>query len=155
MKGPVLPALILDSPHTTPSPPLMMAARMSPQVRNSPTPPSSTSPLLRQVKFYGSSSTLGSGVSFGSSASVYSAAGGKGNYDISGEVLLGISHVGGHLEVKVGRARYLAAGNKQGYSNPYIKTYLLPDRSRTTKQKTSIKKKTLNPVYNEVFKVGL
>lgn len=150
-KGPAPPALILD--YTTPS----LAARMSPHLHNSVTPPSSASPLLRQVKFHGSSSTLGSAVSFGSSASIYSAAGGKGDYDISGEVLLSISHVGGlaggHLAVMVGRARYLAAGNKQGYSNPYIKTYLLPDMSRSTKQKTSVKKKTLNPVYNEVFKV--
>ena len=72
--------------------------------------------------------------------------------------MLGITYVGsdagGHLEVKVCRARYLAAGNKQGYSNSYVKTYLLPDKARSTKQKTSVKKKSLNPVYNEVLKVG-
>lgn len=92
-------------------------------------------------------------MSVGSSASLYSAAGGKGDYAISGEVLLAIMHVGGQLEVKVCRARYLAASNKQGYSNAYIKTYLLPDKTRSTKLKTSVKKKCLNPVYNEVLKV--
>lgn len=146
------PVPSVDSSRITPSPPLK-AARVSPYLR-SPTPPSA-SPLLKQTKFHGSVSTLGSAVSFGSSFSVYTAAGGKeGNYDISGEVLLGVAYVDNHLEVKVGRARYLAPG-KQGYSNPYVKTYLLPDKNRSTKQKTSIMKKTLNPVYNEVLKVGL
>lgn len=152
-KGPVPPTLILsDPPRTTPSPPLRAAARMSPRLHSSPTPPPSSYPLLKQMTFHGSSSTLGSAMS---SASLYSAAGGKGEYDISGEILLGVTHSGGHLEVKVGRARYLAAGNKHGYSNAYVKTYLLPDKNRSTKLKTSVKKKTLNPVYNEVLKVSV
>uniref|UniRef100_A0A8C6NI10 Synaptotagmin-like protein 4 n=1 Tax=Nothobranchius furzeri TaxID=105023 RepID=A0A8C6NI10_NOTFU len=37
-------------------------------------------------------------------------------------------------------------------SNPYVKCYLLPDKSRQSKRKTSIKKKTTNPVYNETLK---
>lgn len=70
--------------------------------------------------------------------------------------MLGITYVErGQLEVNVCRARYLAAGSKQGYSNSYVKTYLLPDKARGTKQKTSVKKKTLNPVYNEVLKVSV
>lgn len=150
-----LPALILSNvPRTTSSPPPRPGGRVSPHLRSTPTPPPSPSPLLQHMKFHGSTSTLGSAVSFGSSLSLYSAAGGKGDYSISGEILLGISHVAGQLEVKVGRARYLAAGNKQGYSNAYVKTYLLPDKTRSTKLKTKVKKKTLNPVYNEVLKVS-
>ena len=109
--------------------------------------------MLAHTRLHGSSSTLGSAISF-DSLSMYSSAGGKGTYDITGEILLAVTHVEGRLEVRVGRARYLAAGNKQGYSSSYVKTYLLPDKNRSTKLKTSIKKKTLNPVYNEVLKVG-
>ena len=51
------------------------------------------------------------------------------------------------------KARGLAAADKNGFSDPYIKTYLLPDKSKVSKKKTAIKKKTLNPVYNETLKV--
>ncbi|KAF1615437.1 UNVERIFIED_CONTAM: Extended synaptotagmin-1, partial [Eudyptes pachyrhynchus] len=35
--------------------------------------------------------------------------------------------------------------------DPYVSLVLLPDRSRGTKRKTSVQKKTLNPVFNERF----
>lgn len=35
----------------------------------------------------------------------------------------------------------------------YVKTYLLPDKFRRTKRKTSIKKQTINPVYVESLRV--
>lgn len=35
----------------------------------------------------------------------------------------------------------------------YVKTYLLPDKSRQGKRKTSIKRNTINPLYNELLKV--
>uniref|UniRef100_A0A670ZM67 Synaptotagmin 3 n=1 Tax=Pseudonaja textilis TaxID=8673 RepID=A0A670ZM67_PSETE len=38
-----------------------------------------------------------------------------------------------------------------GFSDPYVKMYLLPDRRRLKKRKTSIKKNTLNPSYNEAL----
>ena len=85
--------------------------------------------------------------------SIYSAAGGKGDYDITGEVLIGVHFKSGQLLVHIDRARDLAAADSNGYSDPYIKTYLLPDRSKSTKKKTEIKKKTLNPVYNHTIKV--
>ncbi|XP_045673487.1 synaptotagmin-like protein 4 isoform X4 [Phyllostomus hastatus] len=37
-------------------------------------------------------------------------------------------------------------------SNPYVKTYLLPDKSRQGKRKTSIKRNTVNPLYDEIFR---
>ena len=85
--------------------------------------------------------------------SVYSAAGGKGDYDITGDVLVGVRYQGDQLLIHVDRARNLAAADSNGLSDPYIKTYLLPDKSKHSKKKTDIKKKTLNPVYNQTLKV--
>ncbi len=61
----------------------------------------------------------------------------------------------GILVIHVNRARGLAAADSNGLSDPYIKTYLLPDRSKHSKRKTAIKKKTLDPVYNEKLEVCL
>ena len=36
----------------------------------------------------------------------------------------------------------------------YVKTYLLPDKSRQGKRKTTIKRNTVNPLYNELLKVS-
>ena len=95
----------------------------------------------------------GSITSFGSMTSIYSEAGGKGDYDITGEVLVGVYYKNNQLHIHVDRARGLAAADSNGCSDPYIKTYLLPDKAKHTKQKTSVKKKTLDPVYNETLKV--
>lgn len=35
----------------------------------------------------------------------------------------------------------------------YVKCYLLPDKSRQSKRKTTIKRNTINPVYKETLKV--
>ena len=115
-------------------------------------PPKQHSSLMR-LKQAETSSMSGSMSSFGSMASVYSEAGGNGDYDIIGEVLVGVYYKNSQLHVHVERARGLAAANRSGYSNPYIKTYLLPDKAKHTKQKTTVKKKTLDPVYNEILTV--
>lgn len=36
----------------------------------------------------------------------------------------------------------------------YVKVYLLPDKSKSGKRKTKVKKHTLNPVFEEVLKVS-
>ena len=79
---------------------------------------------------------------------------GKGHYQISGEVLIGIKYKDGSLYVKVVKAAGLTAVHRNGTSNPYIKVYLLPDRSKECKKKTDVKKKTVNPVYKEAFIVS-
>ena len=91
--------------------------------------------------------------SIGSMASMYSASAGKGDYDITGEVLVGLWHKDDQLFIRVMKAKGLAAAKKSGTSDPYVKTYLLPDRTKHTKRKTGAQRKTLNPVYNEVLKV--
>ena len=54
-----------------------------------------------------------------SSLSLYSSAGGtKGDYDISGEVLIGIELQQDILVITVNRARGLAAADKNGLSDP-------------------------------------
>lgn len=85
--------------------------------------------------------------------SIYSAEGGKGDYDISGKVKLGVWYKDGMLFIRVTAARGLAAAKSGGVSDPYVKTYLLPDRSKNSKRKTGIQRKTVNPDYNEILKV--
>ena len=92
--------------------------------------------------------------SMGSLSSMYSAAGGKGDYTISGEVHFGVWYSrDGLLKVHVDQARNLAAARKEGYSYPYVKVYLLPDRSKQTKRKTGFVRRTVCPKYDETFKV--
>ncbi len=46
-------------------------------------------------------------------------------------------------------ARDLPAMDTNGTSDPYVKVVLVPDRQH--KYETKIKRKTLNPVYNETY----
>lgn len=41
--------------------------------------------------------------------------------------------------------------NQVKTTNPYVKTYLLPDRSSSSKRKTRAKMDTLNPVFNDLL----
>ncbi|NWI17263.1 SYTL1 protein, partial [Crypturellus soui] len=58
------------------------------------------------------------------------------------------------LHVHVLRCRALAEARRQR-SDPYIKTYLLPDKSSHGKRKTSVRKRSLDPVFNETLKYKL
>ncbi|XP_042194589.1 double C2-like domain-containing protein beta [Callorhinchus milii] len=55
------------------------------------------------------------------------------------------------LVVGISRCAHLAAMDANGYSDPYVKTYLKPDVDKKSKHKTAVKKKTLNPEFNEEF----
>ncbi|XP_044194678.1 double C2-like domain-containing protein alpha isoform X2 [Thunnus albacares] len=57
----------------------------------------------------------------------------------------------GGLCVGVKRCAHLAAMDVNGYSDPYVKTYLKPDVHKKSKHKTAVIKKTLNPEFNEEF----
>lgn len=97
------------------------------------------------------------GVCSESMSSVYSAAGGGhyGNVTVRGEVQFSLSYnyVNGALEVNIKQCRDLAAvDTKRNRSDPYVKVYLLPDKTKGGKRKTRVKKHTLNPSFNEVLK---
>lgn len=53
------------------------------------------------------------------------------------------------LTVKIIKAESLAAKDLSGTSDPYVKISLLPDKKHTLT--TNIKRKNLNPRWNEVF----
>ncbi|KAF6718091.1 Extended synaptotagmin-1 [Oryzias melastigma] len=58
------------------------------------------------------------------------------------------------LVVTVHGCRGLLAQSKDGVDS-YVSLMLLPDKSKTTKRKTAVKKKDLNPEYNERFEFDL
>nr|CAH8873672.1 unnamed protein product [Trichobilharzia regenti] len=96
-------------------------------------------------------------ISHGSSLSIYSER--ESSYThgihISGDLLLIMFYDDAQnaLRVSIKQARNLAiADKKHNTTNPYVKSYLLPDRTKGSKRKTSHKKETCNPVFDEEFK---
>ncbi|NXT23467.1 SYT3 protein, partial [Syrrhaptes paradoxus] len=57
------------------------------------------------------------------------------------------------LVVRVLRARDLPAKDANGFSDPYVRIYLLPDRKK--KYQTKVHRKTLNPDFDETFTFGV
>ncbi|XP_065533259.1 synaptotagmin-like protein 5 isoform X1 [Lathamus discolor] len=99
--------------------------------------------------------TDGDTTSINSMLSVYSETGDYGNVKVSGEILLNInySYKTGALNILVKSCRNLAiADEKKQRTDPYIKAYLLPDKSRQSKRKTKIKSNSTNPEFNETLK---
>ncbi|KAM6438738.1 synaptotagmin-like protein 5 [Rhynochetos jubatus] len=99
--------------------------------------------------------TDGDTTSINSMLSVYSETGDYGNVKVSGEILLNInySYKTGALNILVKGCRNLAmADEKKQRTDPYVKAYLLPDKSRQSKRKTKIKSNSTNPEFNETLK---
>ncbi|XP_006895340.1 PREDICTED: synaptotagmin-like protein 2 [Elephantulus edwardii] len=92
----------------------------------------------------------------GSVMSVYS--GDFGNLEVKGNIQFAVDYVDSlkELHVFVAQCKDLAAADvKKQRSDPYVKTYLLPDKGKMGKRKTLVVKKTLNPVYNEILRVDM
>ncbi|XP_077403727.1 synaptotagmin-like protein 2 isoform X2 [Vanacampus margaritifer] len=60
------------------------------------------------------------------------------------------------LQIFVVLCRDLAAADtKRHRCDPYVKCYLLPDKTMLGKRKTSVKKRTVNPNFNEILKFNI
>ncbi|MFT7814925.1 protein piccolo-like isoform X1 [Arapaima gigas] len=73
------------------------------------------------------------------------------SHPITGEIQLQINydkHLG-NLIVHVLQARNLAPRDNNGYSDPFVKVYLLPGRGAENKRRTKYAQKSLNPEWNQ------
>ncbi|KAL4630556.1 synaptotagmin-like protein 3 isoform X1 [Arapaima gigas] len=101
-----------------------------------------------------SSSTWHSGEKTMSLNSLYTEYGFFTNAAVSGEIKFAVNYnfQSSSLEITVSQCRNLKHGEpKRNKCHPYVKIYLLPEKSPSRKLKTSIKKNTVNPVFNETF----
>ena len=70
----------------------------------------------------------------------------------SGEnILMIIIQFQNELTVIVYEAKGLPGGDLPDPPDPYVKLYLLPERSKKSKRKTDFIKDTVTPVFNETF----
>ncbi|XP_041929877.1 synaptotagmin-like protein 4 isoform X1 [Alosa sapidissima] len=104
------------------------------------------------------SSLRSSPSTLGSMMSVYSEAGDYDCVEVTGDILFSISFQerSQTLSILVKECRGLAyADAVKQRCNPYVKCYLLPDKSRQGKKKTATKRNNINPIYNETLKYSI
>ncbi|KAL4617223.1 rabphilin-3A-like isoform X1 [Arapaima gigas] len=76
-----------------------------------------------------------------------------GEAEERGRILISLMYSSQQNRLIVGviRCVHLAAMDANGYSDPFVKICLKPDMGKKAKFKTQIKKRTLNPEFNEEF----
>ncbi|XP_013160434.1 synaptotagmin-like protein 3 isoform X1 [Falco peregrinus] len=78
-----------------------------------------------------------------------------GKTNVTGEIEFAIRYIfkACILEICIKECKNLAYGEeKKKKCNPYVKVYLLPDKSPRSKRKTAVKKSTVDPEFNETLK---
>ncbi|XP_071978249.1 extended synaptotagmin-3 [Engystomops pustulosus] len=76
----------------------------------------------------------------------------SGPGEVTGEVNISVRYASlrRSLIVSINGCRNLIQCSSHG-ADPYVRIYLLPDRRWASRKKTTVKRKTLNPIYNEKF----
>lgn len=77
---------------------------------------------------------------------------------VTGEIELAVAYnfKSCSLDITIRACKNLGnADEKKKKYNPYVKTYLLPDKSPHGKLKTTVKKNTVDPVFNEMLKYSI
>ncbi|NXM35757.1 SYTL3 protein, partial [Oxyruncus cristatus] len=78
-----------------------------------------------------------------------------GKANVTGEIELALRYIfrACILEICIRGCKNLAYGEeKKKKCNPYVKVYLLPDKSPRSKRKTAVKKSTVHPEFDETLK---
>ncbi|KAL0962089.1 hypothetical protein UPYG_G00335520 [Umbra pygmaea] len=98
-------------------------------------------------------SSLQSGYTLSGSMMSLFSSGEFGAVEVKGRILFSLDYdtQKEELQIRVCRCEDLAAARKNR-SDPYVKAYLLPDKSSHSKKKTSVKKNTFNPVFDQTLK---
>lgn len=105
------------------------------------------------IRTSSSTSSINSGYTLSGSMMSLFSSGDFGVVEVRGRIQFSLAYDGQReeLQVNVFRCEDVASARKNR-SDPYVKTYLLPDKSSHSKKKTSVKKKTLNPVYDQTLR---
>ncbi|CAF0930103.1 unnamed protein product [Adineta steineri] len=74
--------------------------------------------------------------------------------DISGSIEIKLTYTltTGALDIFIVKCTNLARAKRNKTSDPFVKVYLLPDRSKNSKRKSVIKKNTTDPLFEEKFR---